>query len=425
MKTLSIVGSQWGDEGKGKITDLVGQKAKYVVRYQGGNNAGHTIEFDNQKYSLHLIPSGVFNDNTHVVIAQGVVINPRVLMNELKMIKENGFEIKLHISDRANIIFPFHEELDAFYEELKKDLKIGTTKKGIGPAYSDKINRIGIRVCELLDSDTFERKLKYLVEYANKQLVLDKFESFDYKDIYDEYIGYAREIKKYVCDTSYLVDEAIKNNEIVLFEGAQGVMLDIEHGTYPYVTSSSPSSSSIPLNVGIAPRYINNSLGIMKAYTSRVGEGPFPTEITGDIAEAIIEEGREYGTTTKRKRRVGWLDLVQMKHAIRVSGLTQLSIMLLDVLSILDEIKVCVGYELDGKEIKTIPALEKDYSKVTAKYHTFKGWKCDISSVTSFETLPVQAQQYINFIEAELKLGISVISVGPDRTQTIIRKDLI
>lgn len=423
-KTLSIVGSQWGDEGKGKITDLVGSKADYVVRYQGGNNAGHTIEFDGQKFALRLMPSGVFNPNTTVVIANGVVINPRILKQEIEMIKAAGFDFKLHISDRANVIMPYHEELDAFYEDLKGELKIGTTKKGIGPALSDKINRIGIRTSELCNRELFLKKLEYALNYANKQLEGESYNKFSFEQIKEEYLEYAELLAPYLTDTSLLLDEAVKAGKCIVFEGAQGVMLDIEHGTYPYVTSSSPTSASIPVNAGIAPRYINNCLAITKAYTTRVGAGPFPTELSGEIADRIREEGREYGTVTGRPRKVGWLDLVQMKYSVRVSGFTQISIMLLDVLSVVDEIKVAIGYELDGVEINSIPPLEADYARVTPIYKTFKGWKCDISKVRNYDQFPLEAKDYLEFISNELGLPISVVSVGPDREQTIVLKDL-
>lgn len=422
--TLSVVGSQWGDEGKGKITDLVGSKADFIVRYQGGNNAGHTIEFDGKKFALRLMPSGVFNAGTTVVIANGVVVNPRILKQEIDMITEAGFDFKLYISDRANVIMPYHEELDAFYEDLKGDLKIGTTKKGIGPTYSDKVNRIGIRTSELCNEEIFTEKLKYALEYANKQLEGDEYKKFSFDEIKAEYTEYADLIRPYLTDTSLMLDEAIKAGKHVVFEGAQGVMLDIEHGTYPYVTSSSPTSASIPVNAGLAPRYINNCLAITKAYTTRVGSGPFPTEITGEMAEKIRTEGREFGTVTGRPRKVGWLDLVQMKYSIRVSGFTQLSIMLLDVLSVVDEIKVAVAYELDGKEIQTIPPIESDYARVKPIYKTFKGWNTDISHVREYDQFPQEAKDYLEFISNELELPISVVSVGPDREQTIVIRDL-
>ncbi len=423
-KTLSIVGSQWGDEGKGKITDLVGNQADYVVRYQGGNNAGHTIEFEGKKFALRLMPSGVFNQNTTVVIANGVVINPKILKQEIEMIKQAGYDFKLHISDRANVILPYHEELDAFYEDVKGDLKIGTTRKGIGPAYSDKINRIGVRTSELCDQNLFAEKLKYALEYANKQLAGTSYKQFTFEQIFNEYTEYAKLIKPYLTDTSLLLDEAIKAGEHVVFEGAQGVMLDIEHGTYPYVTSSSPTSASIPVNCGLAPRYINNCLAITKAYTTRVGAGPFPTELSGEIADRIREEGREYGTVTGRPRKVGWLDLVQMKYSVRVSGFTQIAIMLLDVLSVAAEVKVAIGYELDGKQIDSIPPLEQDYARVKPIYKTFKGWNTDISYVRSYNEFPNETKAYLEFIAQYLQLPISVVSVGPDREQTIVLNPL-
>ncbi len=425
INTLSIVGSQWGDEGKGKITDLLGQEADVVVRYQGGNNAGHTIVFDGKKFALRIMPSGIFNQNIDVVIANGVVINPKILCEEIKMLEEAGFSVEnLHISDRANVIMPYHEEMDALIEELKGDEKVGTTKKGIGPTYSDKMNRTGIRMAEFLRPELFEKKLKYNVNEKNQLFKLHNLETFTAEAIIEEYTKYAKRLEKYVIDTSFYLDEQIKAGKKVVFEGAQGVMLDIEHGTYPYVTSSSPSSASIPVNCGIAAKYIQNSLGIMKAYTTRVGEGPFPTVLDNEIGERIRVAGNEFGTVTGRPRATGWLDLVQMKHSIRVSGFTQLSIMLLDVLTGLDEIKIATSYELDGKEIHTIPALEGDYARVVAKYETMAGWTEDITKCESFEELPENAKKYINKVESLLGLPITVVSVGPNRKQTIVRKDI-
>jgi adenylosuccinate synthase len=425
MSIISIVGSQWGDEGKGKITDLLGQEAQVVVRYQGGNNAGHTIEFDGKKFALHLMPSGVFNPKTKVVIANGVVINPKVLIKEMKMLREAGYALdNLFISDRASIIMPYHEELDGLIEDQKGDLAVGTTKKGIGPCYADKMNRVGIRTCEFINEELFAQKLKYNVEDKNKLFKLHGYKEFNFEELLAEYNEYANELKQYVCDTSYLLDCEIKNNSNIVFEGAQGVMLDIEHGTYPYVTSSSPSSCSIPVNTGIGAHHIKNSLGIMKAYTSRVGAGPFPTKLENEIGETIRTVGREFGTTTGRARDVGWLDMVQMKHAIRVSGFTQLSIMLLDVLSGLDEISICTKYMLDGKEIHNIPALEGDYNRVVPQYTTMPGWSEDITNCESFEQLPENAKAYILAIEKELELPITIVSVGPNRLQTIVRDDI-
>lgn len=425
MNTISIVGSQWGDEGKGKITDLLGQEAQVVVRYQGGNNAGHTIKFDGKEYALHLIPSGVFNKNTKVIIAGGVVVNPKVLLKEIAMLKENGFTVEnLHISDRAQVIMPYHEELDALQEEKKGDDKVGTTKKGIGPCYADKINRVGIRICDLLNEDEFSRKLKINLKDKNEIFKLNGYKEFTFEELFDQYNEIANQIKTYVTDTALLLDDEINKGSKIVFEGAQGVMLDIEHGTFPYVTSSSPTSTSIPINAGIASRYINNCLGIMKAYTSRVGEGPFPTLLNDEIGDRIREVGREYGTTTGRRREVGWLDLMQMKYSVRISGFTQLSIMLLDVLTGLKEVKVCTGYILDGQEIKSIPPIESDYARVEPVYTTLAGWDEDITNISNYDDLPKNAKAYINFIEEFLNIEISVVSVGPDRAQTIVRKKI-
>ncbi len=425
MSAISIVGSQWGDEGKGKITDLLGQEAQVVVRYQGGNNAGHTIIFDGKKFALRLIPSGVFNKTTKVVIANGVVLNPKVLLEEMSMLKEAGYELdNLYISNRAHIIMPYHEQLDELQELKREDDKVGTTKKGIGPCYADKINRIGIRVCDFINEEELARKIRINVKEKNEIFKANGFAEFDADQMIKEYIEISKLIKGFVTDTALLLEEEIKKGSKVVFEGAQGVMLDVEHGTFPYVTSSSPTSSSVPINAGIAPRYITNCLGIMKAYTSRVGEGPFPTILNNDIGERIREVGREYGTVTGRRRDVGWLDLVQMKYSIRISGFSQLSIMLLDVLTGIKELNLCVGYELDGEVINTVPALESEYSRVKPIYKTLEGWDEDITTASSFEELPVNAQNYINEIEKILEVPINVVSVGPDRNQTILRKNI-
>ncbi len=425
MNTLSVVGSQWGDEGKGKITDLLGQEADVVVRYQGGNNAGHTIEFDGKKFALRIMPSGVFNQSIDVVIANGVVINPKILCEEINMLEEAGYNVNnLHISDRASVIMPYHEEMDALIEELKGDDKVGTTKKGIGPAYSDKMNRTGIRMAEFIRPELFEKKLKYNVNEKNEVFKLHNLETFEVEAIVAEYTKYAERLMQYVEDTSYFLDTQIKAGKKVVFEGAQGVMLDIEHGTYPYVTSSSPSSASIPVNCGIAASYIQNSLGIMKAYTTRVGEGPFPTVLDNEIGEQIRVAGREFGTVTGRPRATGWLDLVQMKHSIRVSGFTQLSIMLLDVLTGHEELNICASYDLDGETIDRIPALEGDYARCTPNYLTVPGWSEDITKCESYDELPENAKNYITTIEEILELPISVVSVGPNRKQTMVRKDI-
>ncbi len=426
MNTLVIVGSQWGDEGKGKVTDYLAQKADVVVRSQGGNNAGHTILFHQQKYALRSIPSGIFNPKIKNIMANGMVIQPKQMLEELHGLEARGIrEYQLFISNRAHIVLPYHEALDGAYEQFKKDKKIGTTKRGIGPAYADKANRIGIRVADFIEPNVFKDVLQQTLEIKNMELKMLGLDTFDFDSIYEEYSAYAREMKKYVCDTSLLLEEEIQKNSKILFEGAQGVMLCLDHGTYPYVTSSSPTGASVPVNSGIAPRYIQDVLGICKAYTTRVGEGPFPTEIEGELANEIRERGHEYGTVTKRPRRVGYLDCVVLNHARRVAGINHLALMLFDVLTGMEKIKICYAYELDGKRISYVPASEYEYSKVKPVYIEMPGWKEDISLVRSFEELPTNAKKYIQKIEELTHIKISLFSVGPDREQTILLEELL
>ena len=425
MSTLVVEGSQWGDEGKGKITDYLAQEADVVVRSQGGNNAGHTIVINNEKFALRSIPSGIFNPKIKNILANGMVINPKQLLEELHGLEARGItDYKLYISNRAHIVLPYHEMLDGAYEEFKGSRKIGTTKHGIGPCYSDKASRIGIRMGEFVNEEEFKECLTNTLAIKNMELKMLGLEELSVDDIFNEYKEYAKEISKFVCDTSLLIEEELEKGSKILFEGAQGVMLCIDHGTYPYVTSSSPTGAAVPLNCGIAPKYINNVLGICKAYTTRVGSGPFPTEIDGDLANYIRERGHEYGTVTKRPRRIGWLDCVTLNYARRVSGINYLALMLLDVLSGLDEIKICYEYDLDGTPLKTVPATLKELEKVTPKYITLKGWKEDITNVKSFDELPENAKIYIKKIEELTKAEVAIFSVGPDRSQTIKLKDL-
>ena len=425
MSTLVIEGSQWGDEGKGKITDYYAQEADVVVRSQGGNNAGHTITINNEKFALRSIPSGIFNPHIKNVLASGMVINPKQMLEELHGLEARGItKYNLYISNRAHVVLPYHEALDGAYEKYKGDHKIGTTKRGIGPCYSDKANRIGIRMGTFVDEEDFKESLAETLKIKNVELKMLGLEELSLDAIFEEYRVYAKEIKKYVCDTSLLIEEEIEKGSKILFEGAQGVMLCLDHGTYPYVTSSSPTGSAVPLNCGIAPKYINNILGICKAYTTRVGEGPFPTEIDSDIASYIRERGHEYGTVTKRPRRVGWLDCVELNYARRVSGINYLSLMLLDVLSGLDEVKICYAYEIDGKVINYMPSTIKELNKVKPVYLTLKGWNEDITNVKSFDKLPENAKIYVRKIEELTKASVALISVGPDRTQTIKIKEI-
>ena len=327
-KRVVVVGTQWGDEGKGKITDYLANKADVVVRSQGGNNAGHTILFNNKKFALHLIPSGVFNSNIKNIMANGMVINPKALLYEIEELKNKGItDFKLYISDRAHIVMPYHIDLDELYEEIKGENAVGTTKKGIGPAYSDKITRIGIRMCDLINEGALRNKLEISLNFANTLLKANNKKTYNIDDLYVVYLKIGKQIKNYICDTVLLLNNEIKEGKNILFEGAQGSMLCIDHGTYPYVTSSSPTAASIPLNTGIATNLITDVIGITKAYTTRVGEGVFPTEFEDDISKYIRKIGNEYGTTTKRPRRIGWLDLVVLNHVKRINGLTDLGIM--------------------------------------------------------------------------------------------------
>lgn len=423
MSTCVVMGSQWGDEGKGKITDFLAQDADVVVRYQGGNNAGHTIVIDGKKFALQSVPSGIFNPHIVNVIANGVVLNPKAFLEELNGLREKGItDYQLKISDRAHLIMPYHIMLDGAQELLKADKKIGTTKKGIGPCYTDKAARTGLRVGDLLEPNFFKERLHDALLVKNRELKMYGLEEVSEEEIFDEYMTYAKELAPYICDTSVLLNEYLEQDKKVLFEGAQGAMLCIDNGTFPFVTSSSPLASSIPLNAGIAPKYINTVVGIAKAYNTRVGAGPFPTEIEGELASLIRERGHEYGTVTKRPRRVGYLDLVVLKNTKRLTGVTSWSLMLFDVLTGIDELKVCTKYLLDGKEIDYEPATLSVFERCKPVYTTLSGWNEDISSCTSFEELPENAKAYIEFIEKETNASVDMISVGPDRSQTIVRK---
>lgn len=420
MNSLVIVGTGWGDEGKGKITDYLSKKFDICVRFQGGNNAGHTIKFNNNKYALNLIPSGIFNQNIQNIMSNGMVIDLKALVNEISMLKSKGFDCEnLHISDRAHVLFPYHIQLDEIFENIKGNDKVGTTKKGIGPCYTDKAMRIGIRIGDLLNKDSFYKKLSQNVEYVNKLLSIFNSKTFDVNELYNEYTSYANIIKPHIKDTSLFLMNALNENKKILFEGAQGIMLCLDHGTYPYVTSSSPSAASVALNCGIPPQSIQKVLGITKSYATRVGEGVFPTEIFSDISNTIRETAHEYGTTTGRARRIGWLDTVVLKHGKRISGITDLAITLLDVLTGFEKLKICTSYILDGKEIDYIPSTIEEFNKCKPVYIELNGWYEDISNVKSFDNLPKNAKNYIHKIEEITGINVSIISVGPDRKQTI------
>lgn len=423
--TLVVVGVQWGDEGKGKMTDYLAQNADVVVRYQGGNNAGHTITFGGNKYALQSIPSGIFSPHIKNVMANGMVINPKAALAELEGLRSRGIvDYQLYISDRAAVIMPYHISLDGAYEALKGGKQIGTTKKGIGPAYADKYSRVGIRMGDLLDKEYFAERLRDALLQKNMELKMLGLEEFDFDTLYNEYLAYGEAFRPYICDTSIMLNHEVEQHHKVLFEGAQGVMLCIENGTYPFVTSSSPTAASVPLGAGLAPRYIDKALGICKAYTTRVGAGAFPTEIDGELATYIRERGHEYGTVTKRPRRVGYLDAVALRHACRISGINYLSIMLFDVLSGIETIKICTGYELDGKVIDYVPSTLSALERCKPVYIDMQGWKEELTEVRSYDELPATAKTYLAKIEELTKTEIAVVSVGPDRTQTIMCKDI-
>lgn len=425
MTAVVIVGSQWGDEGKGKMTDYLSQKADVVVRTQGGNNAGHSIVFEGKKYALRLVPSGIFGAHKQAVIGNGVVINPKALLQEIHYLSGNGIDTTgLRISNRAHITMPYHIALDQYEEEAKGANAVGTTKRGIGPTYMDKAARIGIRMCDLLEHDTFAAKLKRNLALKNKIItkVYGK-EPLQFDEIFNEYIGYANELRKYVTDTSLLVNNALDADKKVLFEGAQGTMLDLDEGTYPYVTSSNPAAGGAATGAGVGPNKLQTIVGICKAYCTRVGSGPFPTELHDEIGDSIREKGNEYGVVTHRPRRIGWFDSVAMRHARRADGMTWLSLNLLDVLSGFKTVKICKAYELDGKKIDYYPASLSELDRCKPIYEEMPGWDEDITKVKKFEDLPKNAQNYLHRIEELAQTKLATVSVGPDRDQTIILHD--
>lgn len=420
MSTVVVVGTQWGDEGKGKITDYLAESAEVVARYQGGNNAGHTILIDGKKYKLSLIPSGVFYEDKKCVIGNGMVINPVALMEEVNYIHENGFSTKnLVISDRAHVIMPYHITLDVLEEDRKGPNKIGTTRKGIGPAYMDKAARNGIRIADLLDAEEFESKLRHLVKEKNH--IIEQVygaEPLDVEEILTKYLEYAEFIRPYVADTSVVLNDAIDNNQKVLFEGAQGVMLDIDQGTYPFVTSSNPSAGGVCIGSGVGPSKIQQVIGVAKAYTTRVGDGPFPTELFDEVGDTIRETGHEYGTVTGRPRRVGWFDSVVVRHARRVSGLTGLSLNSLDVLTGLETVKICTGYKYRGEIITHYPASLKMLAECEAVYEEMPGWSEDITGAKTLEDLPETTRNYVTRVSELTGIPIAIFSVGRNRNQT-------
>ncbi|MGL4392293.1 MAG: adenylosuccinate synthase [Fusobacteriaceae bacterium] len=425
MAGYVVVGTQWGDEGKGKIIDVLGHKADLVVRFQGGNNAGHTVVVNGEKFILHLLPSGMLHGKGKCIIGPGVVIDPKVLLKELEVLNAKGAKTDhLFISDRAHIIMPYHVMLDGLKEDNAKN-KIGTTRRGIGPCYADKISRTGIRVVDFLDMDLFAKKLRDNLE--EKNILFEKIYGvapLKFEEIFEEYKNYAELLKHRIIDSTPIINKALDENKFVLFEGAQAMMLDIDHGTYPYVTSSSPTAGGVAVGAGVSPRKLDRIIGVMKAYTTRVGEGPFVTELLDDTGEQLRKVGYEYGATTGRPRRCGWLDLVVGKYAVDINGLTDIVVTKIDCLTGLDKIKICVGYEIDGKKLSSVPASTESLARAKAIYEELDGWKEDITQIKNYDELPTNCKKYLKKMEEILKCGISVVSVGPDRTQNIIVREI-
>lgn len=427
MPGLVLLGAQWGDEGKGKITDYLAERADYVVRYQGGNNAGHTVVVNGEEFKLRLIPSGIISGHATCVIGNGVVVDLKVLIKEMEYLKAKGVDVsRLRISDRCHLIMPYHIKQDECEEMAKGDAKIGTTKNGIGPCYMDKCARTGLRMGDVVDPDYFRARLANAVALKNNLLTkLYGVEPFDADAIADEYLALAEQIKDQICDTSYLLDEALKAGKKVCFEGAQGTLLDIDHGTYPFVTSSNPNSGAACVGAGVGPQHINEVLGIIKSYTTRVGAGPFPTELNDAVGEEMQQRGHEYGTVTGRARRCGWMDLAIVNYAIRLNGITGLALMKLDILDTLPEIKICTGYKLRGEEIPYFPGRLEDLEQVEPIYETVPGWQCDTTSCTTFDELPEAAQTFVGRVEALTGVPVKIVAVGPGREQTIIREHVL
>lgn len=425
MGTVVIVGTQWGDEGKGKITDFLSQGAKVVSRYQGGDNAGHTIHANGEVYKLRLVPSGVLYPHQLSVIGNGVVVNPKSLVGELARLAEQGVTGEnVRISDRAHVILPYHIKLDKLQEAAKGADKIGTTNRGIGPAYMDKAARVGIRMADLLDKEIFEERLKANLKAKNEEFV-KVYDStpMNFDDIFEEYYQYGQQLKQYVCDTSIVLNDAIDKGEHVLFEGAQGIMLDIDQGTYPFVTSSNPAGG-VTVGAGVGASKIDRVVGVAKAYTSRVGDGPFPTELLDKTGDFIRNAGHEFGTVTGRPRRIGWFDAVVVRHSRRVAGITDLCLNSIDVLTGLDKVKICVAYGRDGERVENYPASLKFLSECKPVYEELPGWQEDITKAKTLDDLPENARRYVERITELLGVDLLTFSVGPDRDQTNVLENV-
>ena len=423
MSTKVVIGAQWGDEGKGKIIDILAQRSEVVVRSQGGNNAGHTVEADGVEYKLRLTPSGILGKNTLCIIGTGVVLNPGVLLGELDMLQEKGVDTgRLKIDLRAHIIMPYHTVLDGLMEAARGKEDIGTTKNGIGPCYMDKAERIGIRLCDLLDKETFIEKAKANTAIKNQYITkIYGGEAIDPDSFIEEYLAYAERLRPYADDTTVLLYDAIKAGKKVLFEGAQGTLLDLDLGTYPFVTSSHPISGGVCIGTGIGPTLIEECIGVMKAYTTRVGKGPFPTELFDETGDQLRKVGNEFGTVTGRPRRCGWFDAVIGRFAVRTSGLTGIALNKLDTLTGLPVLKICNGYKKDGKTISDFPASLEELAKCEPVYEELEGWNDDITGARTYDELPEKVKKYVERVEELCGCRVCMVGVGPDREQNIER----
>lgn len=427
MPTLAIVGAQWGDEAKGKMVDVLGAEADVVIRYSGGNNAGHTVITGDKEFKFQLIPAGILHPGTTAVIASGMVVCPKGLLEELDRTRALKPDLgTLKISNAAHVVFPYHRMLDALEEEARGENKIGTTSRGIGPAYQDKVARLGIRMGELIVPEIFEHRLREVLAYKNRLLIMFGSEPLEFDSLYAEFSGYASRLKSLVCDTEILAQEAVEAGKRVLFEGAQGTFLDLDSGTYPYVTSSHPVAGGACLGTGIGPRAIQSVLGVCKAYTTRVGAGPFPTELHDDVGERIRQQGQEYGTVTGRSRRCGWLDTVVLRQSCRLNSLSGLVLTRLDVLSGIPELRAATAYTLGADTIGHMPSNTWEFAQVQPVYESLPGWSESLRKARSLDDLPREARQYLQFVEDQSKTPIAIVSIGPDRDETIVvRPDLI
>lgn len=417
-----LVGAQWGDEGKGKVIDILTKDVQYIVRYQGGNNAGHTVVIGDNKYVLHLIPSGILHEGKICVIGHGVVVDPEALIEEIEFLKSQGIHCdgRLKVSDKAHVIFPYHKKIDELREAGLKSGKIGTTKKGIGPCYGDKVSRVGIRMADLFDKEYFRKRLANNIREKNPFIVDHGAEGFPEEEIFQQYLEYADYLKDFVCDTTQLLNDALKEGESLLFEGAQGTFLDVDYGTYPYVTSSNSTAGGACTGAGVGPSRIDMVLGVVKAYTTRVGEGPFPTEFDPDLMEKIREKGGEFGATTGRARRCGWFDSVLVRNSVNINGIDQVVITKLDVLDELEIIKICTAYKYKGEVYQNIPGDPRFLEDCECVYEEHPGWQTDTSSITSCEDLPGNARKYLDRIKELIGTDILLVSVGKSREQTLI-----